>query len=191
MGERNRKKSSVERRVKRLEAQLAVLEAPEEHVHAAIEGAVRQQIETHGPVERRHIEGADSRDQAKCRDGSHPARKRDGMTNGRSERMRRIPRVHRYLIERDGPECYYCGFYLLAEGLVKGYRTVEHLEPLSRGGADTPENWVLACKPCNTEAGDRSVAEKQAMRRAKRRRRAGRFANALGEGARGPAGEGS
>lgn len=33
-------------------------------------------------------------------------------------------------------------------------RTIEHVEPQSRGGADEPENIVGACGPCNWHRND-------------------------------------
>lgn len=46
------------------------------------------------------------------------------------------------LIERDGPECVYCGSTPI------NYE-VDHFFPRSKGGPDRMNNLVLACPPCN------------------------------------------
>jgi 5-methylcytosine-specific restriction endonuclease McrA len=37
--------------------------------------------------------------------------------------------------------------------------TLDHVIPQSRGGANTWENLVAGCKPCNNRKGDRTPAE--------------------------------
>lgn len=54
--------------------------------------------------------------------------------------------------ERNGHRCTYCG--QPSRSLV-----IEHVEPLSRGGQDVPENVVPACGPCNTSKRDRFLLE--------------------------------
>ena len=49
-----------------------------------------------------------------------------------------------------GP-CFYCGDDLAD--------SVDHMTPLLLGGADTPENCVSACWPCNDAKGARTVLE--------------------------------
>lgn len=61
---------------------------------------------------------------------------------------------------RDGPGCWYCG----GDAVL----TIEHLVPRAYGGPNHVSNYVLACAPCNHEAGCLSVAEKVRMREAKR-----------------------
>lgn len=41
-----------------------------------------------------------------------------------------------------GDKCWYCG-------VESKNLTVDHKEPRSRSGADSPDNWVPACKKCN------------------------------------------
>lgn len=73
-------------------------------------------------------------------------------------------RARRQMIAaRDGCRCFYCGRKYRAEAL-----TLEHVIALSLGGSDTPGNIVLACEPCNKEAGSKSVVNKLRMRDAKR-----------------------
>lgn len=56
------------------------------------------------------------------------------------------------LIERDGAACVWCGRELWRRDL-----TVEHVVPRSRGGHMTPENALVACRPCNRRRGSRPV----------------------------------
>ena len=56
------------------------------------------------------------------------------------------------LIERDGPTCVWCGREKWRRDL-----TCEHVVPRSRGGHLTPENAVVACRPCNRRRGSRPV----------------------------------
>ena len=50
---------------------------------------------------------------------------------------------------RDGHKCVYCGS---AENL-----TVDHVRPKSKGGTDTADNLVTACRPCNQAKGSMHV----------------------------------
>lgn len=63
-------------------------------------------------------------------------------------RARRLRRLRLRLLAID-PFCFYCGGRLTAE-----WSTVDHLEPLSRGGADVESNMVLACRRCNRRKSD-------------------------------------
>lgn len=56
------------------------------------------------------------------------------------------------LLARDGDGCRYCG---------KTFPTyhVDHVFPKSRGGADTMDNLVLACAPCNMAKGAQTPTE--------------------------------
>jgi hypothetical protein len=50
------------------------------------------------------------------------------------------------LRRRYGYRCGYCG---ATETDIGGELTVDHFQPRSRAGADTPENWVYCCHTCN------------------------------------------
>jgi 5-methylcytosine-specific restriction endonuclease McrA len=50
---------------------------------------------------------------------------------------------------RDGHKCVYCGS---SENL-----TVDHIRPKSKGGTDTADNLVTACRPCNQAKGSMHV----------------------------------
>jgi len=47
--------------------------------------------------------------------------------------------------------CGYCG---ISETDVGAALTVDHFQPISRAGEDTPENWVYCCFACNRAKGD-------------------------------------
>lgn len=68
------------------------------------------------------------------------------------------------LRERDGDRCCYCGtpmsFSLAEDHVYIPLRaTIEHVVPLSLGGAHSMENAALACWQCNVRKGDRTVEE--------------------------------
>ena len=52
------------------------------------------------------------------------------------------------LFERQ-KNCHWCGCVLTIETA-----TLEHIYPLSKGGLDNPNNYTLACEPCNTKRGN-------------------------------------
>jgi 5-methylcytosine-specific restriction endonuclease McrA len=56
----------------------------------------------------------------------------------------------RGVLRRDGQRCAYCG---------KAAHTIDHVQPKSRGGADSWENLVAACLRCNNAKGDHTPAE--------------------------------
>lgn len=64
---------------------------------------------------------------------------------------------------RDGWHCFYC-----AELLTPETATGEHLCPKAHGGPNHPSNVVLACEPCNQDAGNLPIVHKLALRELKR-----------------------
>jgi len=72
----------------------------------------------------------------------------------------RIPRMlplgvtRRGVLKRDNFTCQYCGRTQSSSDL-----TLDHVLPRSRGGKNTWENVVAACKPCNHRKGNRTPAE--------------------------------
>lgn len=54
--------------------------------------------------------------------------------------------------KRDGRKCHYCAD-------ENGPFHLDHVIPRSRGGLDTVENLVVACKSCNMDKGDRTLEE--------------------------------
>ena len=60
--------------------------------------------------------------------------------------------------ERDGTDCRYCAVPTIVDppaGQRYRERTLDHVVPLSRGGADTLEHCVLCCRSCNARKGTR------------------------------------
>lgn len=57
------------------------------------------------------------------------------------------------IFKRDGYECVYCG------STDKKNLTLDHVVPQSKGGPNTWDNLVTACKPCNNEKADLTVEE--------------------------------
>jgi 5-methylcytosine-specific restriction endonuclease McrA len=58
------------------------------------------------------------------------------------------------IIIRDKNECQYCGISFASNEL-----TIDHIFPKSRGGDNTWENLVAACKKCNQKKGCRTPQE--------------------------------
>lgn len=56
----------------------------------------------------------------------------------------------RAVFARDGHVCQYCGGHA---------DSIDHVTPRSRGGANTWDNVVAACRPCNTKKRDRLLSE--------------------------------
>jgi 5-methylcytosine-specific restriction endonuclease McrA len=64
------------------------------------------------------------------------------------------PLSNRALFRRDDYLCLYCGGRFLARDLSR-----DHVTPLSRGGQDTWNNVVTACKRCNNHKAGRTPEE--------------------------------
>ena len=73
------------------------------------------------------------------------------------------------LIERDGPNCFYCGVEF---GLGKRSVTFDHVVPRSQGGTRRTANLRLACAKCNRVRGNQPAHVYEASRVARVRRRA-------------------
>ena len=58
------------------------------------------------------------------------------------------------IIWRDGNQCQYCANYFPDDKL-----TMDHVIPKSRGGKNTWQNLVAACKKCNQKKGSRTTDE--------------------------------
>ena len=66
------------------------------------------------------------------------------------------------VVERDGPLCAYCGVVTTTDppsATRHVERTLDHVVPQSRGGTDTLENCVVACRSCNARKGVRPVLQ--------------------------------
>jgi hypothetical protein len=60
--------------------------------------------------------------------------------------------LRRFVLERDGNACVYCGRSDIA-------LTLDHVVPRSKGGCSTPMNTVAACEPCNLAKGSLDLDE--------------------------------
>ncbi len=67
---------------------------------------------------------------------------------------REVPFTRRNIFARDRHQCQYC-----ARLFSKQELTLDHVMPRSRGGKDTWDNLVLACKACNVRKGNRTPDE--------------------------------
>lgn len=74
-------------------------------------------------------------------------------------------RAREALRKTQGMVCYFCGVNLLDPQPVMMQSesmktvTVEHLQPLSRGGSNDLSNLRLACLKCNMSKGNKTVEE--------------------------------
>lgn len=96
--------------------------------------------------------------QAECAGQTLPTQHFILERSGAQPTKRRTSGSHRKLlaiVERDGLDCIYCGTII-----PLGDATREHFVALSRGGPDTPENTVIACKYCNMAVGSMTVKQK-------------------------------
>tara|TARA_B100000212_G_C27354201_1_gene525066 strand:- start:757 stop:1290 length:534 start_codon:yes stop_codon:yes gene_type:complete len=67
----------------------------------------------------------------------------------------KIVAVHRReIILRDNNQCQYCSKQLSSEKL-----TLDHIIPKSKGGKNTWDNLVAACKKCNQKKGNKTLIE--------------------------------
>lgn len=55
------------------------------------------------------------------------------------------------IYRRDEYKCQYCGSY--------SQLSIDHVIPKSKGGEDTWENMVVACFPCNSKKGNKTLEE--------------------------------
>lgn len=99
---------------------------------------------------------------------SHLRRARDaGVESVRGITVDALRAIH-------GDLCGYCSCEMSFEVTVGGTRnpvraTIEHVIPLSRGGAHTFENTILCCLDCNTRKKNRTVEEWNAERKTLRK----------------------
>ena len=58
------------------------------------------------------------------------------------------------VFERDGYKCHYC-----SKQLTRFSATLDHIQPVSKGGDNSFDNLVTACLHCNAERGNKPVME--------------------------------
>ena len=66
----------------------------------------------------------------------------------------RSPRFRARILKRDGGLCFYC-----LRPLRPGEWTLDHVNPVSRGGSDSGSNVVATCVPCNWDKGQVSAED--------------------------------
>lgn len=71
----------------------------------------------------------------------------------------KVPFTKKNVFIRDGFKCQYCG--------GTNELTIDHIIPVSRGGKNTFENCVAACKPCNNKKNNRTPSEAKMFLRGK------------------------
>ena len=70
------------------------------------------------------------------------------------KKHREIKLTRKNVLLRDRYECQYCG-----KSITLNSGTVDHVFPKSRGGANSWENFVAACFPCNVKKKNRTPQE--------------------------------
>ncbi len=66
----------------------------------------------------------------------------------------RSPHFRARILKRDSGQCFYC-----LRPLRPGEWTLDHVNPVSRGGSDSAANVVATCVPCNWEKGSSSAED--------------------------------
>lgn len=59
--------------------------------------------------------------------------------------------------EAQNHRCCYCGIVMHVFAERKNSITLEHVTPRSLGGLEHPDNYVAACRKCNTSRGNKPV----------------------------------
>ena len=74
----------------------------------------------------------------------------EGKSKLRRWKRRRDDRIY----AKAGGRCHYCG-----DRMTRASMTIDHVVPLSRGGANRQHNMVACCKRCNSAKGSRTADE--------------------------------
>jgi hypothetical protein len=67
---------------------------------------------------------------------------------------RHFPWLKKCMGELQNDRCCWCGKRMMDDGPRDDRSTFEHIVPLSKGGADAPDNLAIACYGCNQRRGD-------------------------------------
>lgn len=65
-----------------------------------------------------------------------------------------VPENKLKIFERDGYKCHYC-----TKQLTRFSATIDHIQPVSKGGDNSFDNLVTACLHCNSERGNKPVMD--------------------------------
>lgn len=86
----------------------------------------------------------------RCPDCQHDQRLQNARANRRPAKRAHWTAHHRRLratvLQRSDYTCHYCGRHA---------DTIDYVQPLSRGGEQTTDNAVAACRSCNSAKGAR------------------------------------
>ena len=69
------------------------------------------------------------------------------------QHIQKVPLTRENIYRRDNFECAYCGCSNVRT------LTLDHVIPKSKGGKDSWDNLVTACRPCNSEKADLTLEE--------------------------------
>jgi len=69
------------------------------------------------------------------------------------QNFQKVPLTRENIYKRDNYECVYCG------DNNRKYLTLDHVIPQSKGGSNSWDNLVTACKKCNHEKADLTLKE--------------------------------
>ena len=81
--------------------------------------------------------------------------KRRLIKESKKEEMRAFHILRPIIFSRDNEQCQYCAKVFLP---TESY-SIDHIKPRSKGGNNSTENLVTACKSCNSKKGNRSLEE--------------------------------
>jgi len=79
------------------------------------------------------------------------ALKAGALIGATAAQLAEIKEIYRKAHEGFHVRCYLCG-----KVIPNGQRHVDHIVPLSKGGAHKPSNLAVACAKCNLQKGDKS-----------------------------------
>lgn len=86
-------------------------------------------------------------------------RRRSLMEAGRTERS--ITPEELVVLKQSSDFCYYCGIQMKEDvnSTDPAKKTIDHMTPVTRGGTDAPENYVCACRLCNSRKYTKTAEE--------------------------------
>jgi 5-methylcytosine-specific restriction endonuclease McrA len=76
---------------------------------------------------------------------------------------RHFPWLRSRMCELQGNKCCWCGCTMEDDGPRKRRPTFDHIDPLSRGGRDAPDNIAIACYECNQDHDNKPVLYRPVM----------------------------
>jgi len=89
-----------------------------------------------------------------AREAKRRALKAGSIVGAAIEQLAEIKEIYRCAKEEPKVRCYLCG-----EFIPMGHRQVDHIVPISKGGAHCPSNLAIACDECNLWKSDKMPEE--------------------------------